>query len=466
MVVLFSVLGACGSSESGDVQPAEAEVFASASPTLVSLPDGRLVVEMEERLLALEPGDPTSEPMVIGPATDVGEVHAAVPTAGAILVLASGGTFVLRGDAWVPTELASAFDGPILDAVRLPTPTGLGLGDLWVATATSLYRIVDGEAQTLELDEDLSNVQLAIAPRPEGPALWVLLSDRVLEVWRDRSGVVRSARLELEGMPTAIGGSAASAEQDVTGWLVIDGQLFSIGRDRLLVDRGFAVERLVTSPLADEVWAFGPEGTRLYADGAALAVGGVDVASDATMTIATDGSLFVSEATVRQLSPRRQVSIGGAPDGSLLVRPQVFPITAEGEPVIVARVDGNEVEPLADPLRVELDPTALGEGSHTLEIDVTYDDGTLPVLERRNFEVVTNATWSEDVAPLYESYCSQCHGEDGPAVTRLDTQQNWQAIFEVVLANIEDGRMPLNNDPLTQREIAIVQAWEVGGFAE
>ena len=93
-----------------------------------------------------------AEPVVIGPATDVGTVHAAVPTAGATLVLASGGTFILRGDAWVPTELGASFDGPIVDAVRLPTPTGLGLGDLWVATATSLYRVVDGVSQRLELE--------------------------------------------------------------------------------------------------------------------------------------------------------------------------------------------------------------------------------------------------------------------------------------------------------------------------
>ncbi len=467
MLAIVALLGACGSVETGSVRPAEAEVFAAASSTLVPLPDGRLVLEMDARLIAIAPGDPTSEPIVIGPATDVGEVHAVVPTQGAVLVLASGGTFLLRGEAWVPTDLGMAFDGPIVDAVRLPSPTGIGLGDLWVATATSLYRIVDDEAQELALDEDLSDVELAIAPRPEGPALWVKLPDRVLEVWRDRSGVVRTARLGLETAPSAIGGSAAPTGGSTTGWLVIDGGLFSIGADRVLVDRGVRVDRLLTSPLADEVWALGPDGPRLFADGARLEVEGAALPDDAPVALAADGSLFVSDgAAVRRVSPRRQVTVGGAPDGSLLVRPQVFPVAAEGSPLIEAQIDGAAVELLTEPLRVELDPAELGEGSHTLEIRVTYDDGTLPVLERRTFEVVTNATWADDIQPIYDTYCGQCHGPEGPANTRLDAPGDWQEIFEVVVANVEDGRMPLNNDPLTQREIAIIQAWEVGGFAQ
>lgn len=461
LAALFCLVVACGTTETGEVRPAEAEVHAGPSPTLVPLPDGRLVIEEEARLLVVDPSDPTVEPMVIGPATDVGEVHAAVPTDGAVLVLASGGTFILRGDAWVPTELSDAFDGPIVDAVRLPTPTGLGLGDLWVATASSLYRIVDGVSQRLELDEDLSEVELAIAPRPEGPALWVKLPDRVLEVWRDRSGVVRTARLELSSAPTAIGGDATP-----NGWLVLDGQLHSIDADRQLVSWGVPTDRLLTSPLAEEVWVFGADGARLVADGAVLDVLEVSLDPEATMAIGPDGSLFVSGDTVRRVSPRRQVRIGGASDGSLLVRPQVFPIEAEGSPTIEARIDGDEVEPLTEPLRVELDPAMLGEGSHSLEIRVSYDDGTLPVIEERSFEVVTNATWSDDIGPLYEGHCARCHGPEGPANTRLDAPANWQDIIDVVLANVEDGRMPLNDEPLTQREIAIIQAWEVGGFAE
>ncbi|MGE0790883.1 MAG: cytochrome c [Sandaracinaceae bacterium] len=464
-IVACSALVGCEGIDVGSIQPAESEVFASPSPTLVPLPDGRLVIEQDERLVVIDPADPMVEPMVVGPASEVGEVHAAVRSEGAILVLASGGTFTLRGDAWVPSELASAFDGPIVDAVRLPTPTGLGLGDLWVATATSLYRIVDGVAERFGLEEDLTDVQLAIAPRPEGPALWVLLPDRLLEVWRDRSGVVRSAHLELETVPTAIGGSASPAGV-LSGWLVLEGELYGIGTDRHLVRYPTLADRIISSTLAEEVWVLGSEGPRLFADGALLDVTGVTLDGSSAIALGPDGALFVSDSTIRRVAARRRVSVGGAANGSLLVRPQVFPIDAEGAPTIEARIDGNTVEPLTDPLRVELDPAALGDGSHTLEILVTYDDGTLPVREARTFEVVTGATWDQDILPIYTQYCARCHGAEGPANTRLDAPDEWQTLFDVVVANVTDGRMPLNSPPLSQREIAIIQAWEAGGFTE
>jgi len=463
LAALFCLASAaCASDGSGSVAPARYEVLPTGTDVLVSLPDGSIVIEQDDRLLQYDPRDPEAEPTVVGPSGDIGEVHAAVAVEGATLVLASGGSFILRDRAWVSSPLAASLDGPIVDAVQLPTPTGRGIGDLWIATETSLYRVADDVAERFEVDAPSSDVELALAQRPEGPALWVRLDDRVLEVWRDRSGVVRSARLILETHPDAIGGDATQ-----TGWLVIDGRLHSIGADRRLTDRGVGVRRLVTSALSREAWAIDDAGgTWLHADGSLLEVRDVTLDSDAPMAVAADGSLYVSGSTIERFAPRRRARVRGPEDGSLLVTPQTFTVDAEGAPAIAAWIDGEAVEVAADPPRVELDPVALGEGSHALEIRVSYDDGTLPVTDRRSFEVITDATWSEDVAPLYEAHCASCHGPEGSAVTQLGTMEDWQSRIEVVIQNVDQGRMPLGRPPLSRREVALIEAWQVGGFLE
>ena len=38
--------------------------------------------------------------------------------------------------------------------------------------------------------------------------------------------------------------------------------------------------------------------------------------------------------------------------------------------------------------------------------------------------------------------------------------------IEVILQNVDQGRMPLGRAPLSRREVALIQAWQVGGFDE
>lgn len=466
-MALMMSLASCGGGEGGVVRPSESAVLDTESANLVPLPDGRLIVERDARLLLLDPRRPELEPVVIGPAAELGEVHAALPSDGATLVLASGGTFILRGAAWVPSPLADSLDGAIRDAVLLPTRTGRGAGDLWIVTDRSLYRVIDEDAgpraMRLSLDEDLSMSELAIAPRPEGPALWVRLPDRVLEVWRDRTGVVRTASLGLPAPPTAIGGDAA-----LNGWLVLDGRLHQLSGDRALRDLGVEVERLLASPLSDVAWFWSADGdAHLHADGRIHRVEGVTLDGGEAVALGPGGALFTSgPAGVRRFSPRREVEVDGPGDASLLVTEREFVILAEGAPAVEAFIDGQPVEVLADPTRVAVDPSELGDGSYALEVRVTYDDGTLPIAVRRSFEVVTSATWSEDVEPLYQGYCASCHGPEGPANTRLDASSHWQEIYDLILTNVVEGRMPLGRPPLTQREVALIEAWRVAGYPE
>jgi hypothetical protein len=461
-VALVTAMGhGCDGGGGGMVTPAQRELLGSPSAVLVPLPDGRLVVEQDGRLVRIDPRRPDDEPRVIGSSGALGRVYAAVPSGEAVLVLAEGGTYVLRESAWVPSPLREALDGTLRGAAQLPTATGIGVGDLWVVTDRSLYRIVDERAERLALDEDLSEAQLAAVRRPEGPALWVRLADRVLEVWRDRTGALRTARLVLPSVPTELVGDATG-----TGWLVLDGRLHSVGLDRQLVDHGVAVERLLGSSLAREVWIFGRDERWLHADGRLHRALALDVSAEAPLALGLDGSLYEGGSRVRRFAPRPDVTIEGPPDGVLLVTPAQFVLRVEGSPTVEARLDGAPVEVERDPLRVGVDPSALTDGPHELRFEVRFEDGTLPFVARRGFQVVSNATWSVHIQPLYEAECASCHGPEGPALTRLDAREDWVAQAELILMNLEDGRMPLGRPPLTPNDVAYVQAWILAGFPE
>lgn len=455
------MLAGCGADDLGVVAPASREVLASPSSVLVPLPGGGLVVEREGRLLLLDPRRPELEPEVIGPSGAVGAAYAAVPIEGAVLILAEGGTFVLRESAWVPSPLGASLDGPIRAAVTLSRPDGTSAGDLWIATERSLYRVMGERAERLALDGGLGGVQLAAVRRPEGPALWVRLADRVLEVWRDRAGALRTARLALSSVPTAIAGDARG-----TGWLVLEGRLHSLGGDRRLVDHGVEVDRLLGSPSSHELWALGPEGTWLHADGRLHRALGVDAAAADRLAIGVDGSLYAAGATVRRLAPRRDVELEGPPEGILLVTPRPYVLLLEGAPVVEAFVDGVPVEVSRDPLQVVVEPASLGDGDHELVVRVTYDDGTLPFTTRRRFFVVSNVTWTEHVQPIYDDACASCHGPAGPASSRLDTRADWVRRADEIYTNLVEARMPLGRPPLSANEIAYVEAWMVAGFPE
>ncbi len=464
---LVAALSACGD-DIDSVRPVSTEIFASPSSVLIPLTDGRVVVERGAMLLVVDPREPTREPITVGAAEGIGQLCAVTTLDGAFVVLTTTGTFVLRGDSWVPSPFGEAFDGPIVRAAVLPARTAIETPELWITTASSLYRVRRGEVQRLDLAADFAAAELVVGARPEAPSLWVRLPDRVLELWTDGAGALRTARAVLPSHPSAMGGDARR-----TVWFVIDGRLHSLGADRQLVDRDVLVGRLLTSPLSPEIWLSDTDGKLwLNSDGALLEVLG-PATLGATAALGIDGALYTvapgaSTDVVFRHAPRHDVTVGGPMDGALVVTDQSFPVQVLGDAAasIEARIDDVAVPIVPDPLSVELDAATLSDGVHTLAIDVTFTDGTLPTRVRRRFELLTTATWTGDIEPLYGDHCGTCHGAAGPANTRLDAPADWQTRIADIRTNVETGRMPLGQQPLSQRQTALIQAWELGGFRE
>ncbi len=465
----LSAVAACAD-ELASVEPLVQPVLDDVGEVLVPLPDGRVVAAQGSVLVAIDPRRPTLAPVAVGAAEGVGAVRAVTTLDGATLVLTTAGTFVLRGDAWLPSPLGDALDGPIVDAAVLPARTLAAQPELWISTATSLYRVRDGGVRRLALEGDFAAASLAVGRRADGASLWVHFPDRVLELWTDDAGVLRTARLALPAQPEALGADAGGVL-----WLVLEGGLFSLGADRRLVEHGVAVTRILASSRSDVAWFAAEDGrTYLHADGRLHVVRG-DLRLGGQAVLGVEGALytFVADAsggtnTLVRHAPRHDVAISGPDDGAIVVTGAQYAL-AVGDPSraqVVARLDDAALPVVREPLRVTITEDGLADGVHVLSLEVAFGDGTLPFRARRSFELLSTASWATDVEPLASLHCAPCHGAAGPAVTRLVSPTDWQARIADVRANVETGRMPLGRAPLTQRQIALFEAWEHGGFRE
>ncbi len=76
-------------------------------------------------------------------------------------------------------------------------------------------------------------------------------------------------------------------------------------------------------------------------------------------------------------------------------------------------------------------------------------------------------TWSEDIAPIFDEHCADCHSGDSALVPALLTYADMVAtneagvpLFERSAVRIEEGNMPPANLPaMTDAEIEAVFAW-------
>ncbi|MBX3272070.1 MAG: cytochrome c [Sandaracinaceae bacterium] len=445
----------------GELTPVASTLLPAIGATLASLPDGRLVIEREDAVLVVDPEWPEREPVVLGAPSLVGRVRRAVRRGEQTFVLTDRGVFLLAHEAFMRAPVSDALGAELLDVVRLEGPAG---PELWVATRDALYRVVGERAQRVDLEADLADVSLAVARRPSGAeALWVRLPGRVLEL-RVEGARLEAARVVLERTPARIEGDANGRV-----WLVHADRLESVGADRRLRDHGPAPARLVISAHGDDVWLLDADRSRVHADGELFHLAGFRAPpADAPSTVGADGALYtVHDGRLERHAVRHRVRVSGSPDGAVIVRPLEVRIETDGaDPRIEARVGDRALEVAGEPPRVVLAPGELGDGLHTLELDVRFADGTLESRRRARFEVISRAGWAGEVAAIYEQHCGDCHGEAGPANTRLDEPARWRPIFEVILANVRDGRMPLGRAPLGARDIALIEAWGLAEFPE
>jgi hypothetical protein len=137
----------------------------------------------------------------------------------------------------------------------------------------------------------------------------------------------------------------------------------------------------------------------------------------------------------------------------------------------VARVDAwlDDVPWVLDAdLEGVLEPAALGDGPHSLEVRVEHDDETPAVVVRVDFAVRVDVPpgWDADIRPIFSAECALCHGSGGSA-RDLGAKRDWVEQVDAILENVRQGRMPLPpNPPLNPESVGLIEAWRAAGFPD
>lgn len=381
---------------------------------------------------------------------EIGTLNVASTHSAGLLVGTERGLFSLADQTFVVSPIQAGIPaGPV---------TGL-VSDgrsIWVATPSELFRWSDGALSRVTIDDGaLPSARVALA----GPTVFIASQGRVVSI--DRSAPNRTT--------TLVEGDVVDLAADREGTLHIlkgDGRLNRVllgGRlEEVTAIEG--IEQLL--PGAHEVWlrgdggwfrARGPDYRPLEGlEGRILGAGGPGallVALDSTLARAHD-ALFVAI---------------DVEDGERLEEPRqltVQPLFPEDVAAVEATLAGSPLEVTATaPWRLTVDPAMGPLGRQTLEVSVRYRDAK-PVARVARSLVLAGAvpTWTNTVAPLYESSCALCHGASSSA-RQLSTREAWIEEIDLIIENVTAGRMPLPPArELTPSEVAALVAWRNGGF--
>jgi hypothetical protein len=460
---------------------AEVESLAAGSVGFAAAgPDTGFVAVADGALLVRGPLDEAA--MDLGATTGAVRAAAWLPS-GAVLLAADEGFFVIQGD-----DLQASPLDDLLDAAGVTALLSAG-DDLW---------LVDGDALLLWRGDFLYEVAPGALPVAGALLAWGAPADGVASLWIAAGGQlwalvpdtgaagapVFAGRVELDDAP------ATGLGVDALGnlWLAgADGSLrrrVADGERWETIPLETPIVSITASPAALDVWlaAAGElihQKNDLYynfsnapapAPGAALAV---DPA----------GRLLVpGPAGLDRVSTGRPVVFLGLPDGSRLdvvTTVDLAPSLAARVVSIVATLDGAPVDVTPDPYHVVLDPLALADGAHELDVTAVYDD-TVPKpcdsVQGDNCHdghgslaftvgLFEAPTWAADIEPIHAASCNLCHGPDGKAHL-MDTPASWQAQIDRIIELVTSGDMPRTGDRLTPEEIGKITGWRAGGFLE
>ncbi len=393
---------------------------------------------------------------------DAGALRAAAPEVD--LVAGDAGLFVIRDGALVRSPL----DAHVRAVVALRTHPE---GDLWLGAADGLHRWRAGRLHAVRAGGlPVADARFALGPHLESDAaLWVAAGDAVyaiadcapdacpgggLRAWPVREGAGAVAALAVDGAGQA--------------WVVVDGALYRAA-DPDPIPLPVAVRDLAAAPGVPDLWLAAADGLWQARDGRFRPVEGVP--PPATLAPDAGGAVLVaSPEGLFRVHPGRHLDVAGVRDGEALAAAAVLevrPSEPENVDAVTLSLDGAAPFALAAGWTWALDPAALGDGPHALEIAVTWRDGERARARRRfSVRLVGPPTWEADVQPLYAAHCDACHGPRGYA-HRLETSASWRAEIDRILAAVRARRMPLApNPPLGAADIDRIEAWRAAGFPE
>ena len=391
-------------------------------------------------------------------------------------VLLTGATF---GAAPLPDHAVAFSAGAqigVLDAHGELSWYG-GEGDLLDATWVGDTLVVATDGALLAGETRLQASPLPVGPvhRVEARDEHLFLASDALYRWEED----RLTELTLDGRSL---GPDFALEQGI--WTIQDGVAVRVGQtlpaqdaeqvgpcmvvagDELAYWNGAWERWTLEAPLEwldgpkDSAW--GGSGDRLYHLGPTY---GVVDAPEGRVTVDSLGRLLVSGPDgLRRLSVGYPIGLVGLEDGGTLMADTVLTVAPTlPDKLVSLEVDIDGVAQEVEDLRFSVRTADWEEGPlHRLTVTASYADSTATREWSFRTEGLGTVTWDDHVQPLYTDRCSVCH--DSSTATVLDTAEAWASNYALIWAAVTEERMPIGDDPLTERELALVAAWAEGDF--
>lgn len=387
-----------------------------------------------------------------------GPVTAAAETIEGLWVVMDGDLY-LDAETLLPVPWSSELEGTV---TRM---TGVD-DQLWLWTETGVY---------LRSDETLKAIVVDGAA-PSGPVapgsvfgdltiFWAASGSGVFGMTVDTGEVVTGADL---GAPV----TSVAVDSSGKAWAVAGGGLWSEsgGVWTLFSLEDQSAVGVWARPTGSGVWVETDLGWVFIGSQGAARVSGELPSSSAIDLDGWGRLIYVDTDGLWRVSADRPIEVSGLVPGAAVSQPTLVklvpasPSTLDSLTVELRR--GSEVLSLSvEDDEFTVDPLGLVFGQWTLSIQATHGDGAsgttkMPLL----MAAAGGATWTDHIEPIYLEACSTCHG--GAADTVLETRQDWIDHIDPILDNVTSGTMPLVGGPLEDGEIAMIQAWRAGDFAE
>ena len=353
-----------------------------------------------------------------------------------------GGEGNLLDAAWIGDTLVVATDGALLAGAGQLQASPLPLDQVASVEARGQHLFLAADALYRWEDDQLTELKL------DGQSLG---PDFALEqgVWTIQDGVA-----------VRVGQPLPAQDAELVGPCMV------VAGDELAYWNGDWERWTLEAPLewldGPKESAWGGSGDRLYHLGPTY---GVVETPEGRITVDSLGRLLVSDLDgLRRLSVGYPIGLVGLHDGETLLADTVLTIAPTlADQLVSLEVDIDGVPQEVEDLRVSLRTADWSEGPlHTLTVTASYEDSTSTEQWSFRTEGLGTVTWDDHIEPLYAERCSVCH--DSSTATVLDTAEAWASNYERIWAAVSEERMPIGDDPLSERELALVAAWAQGGF--
>lgn len=379
------------------------------------------------------------------------------------LVAASDGFYALHEDGLVRSPLSEAL-AELEPADLLPVER-LGQRQLWIAGTEGLAFWAEGRVQRVRPgDLPTAGCSLAHGPQISGvPAVWAACQGQLYGLIDDGTG----PKAHLQAAVSDV--RSLAADDAGTVWIVNgQGEVWSRGPSGDWRPHDFATEATQVMAAGPDTWIHTASGLWHHnSDGFAEVL---DQTNVQPLAATTAGQLVLaSDAGLVRGHLQRVVRLNGLTANALLeaaTEVAIYPIQPDTVSTVDATLDDQPIS-VQGMWQVSLDPASLPDGSHTLSVTVTYEDGQALQSDLRFSRYAgPPPTWTQDVEPIFEARCAICHGNDSGA-RRLDGAALWQEQIDAILLNVTTANMPLPpNPPLTVDELQRIEGWVAAGYPE